>query len=376
MKKLKMLFLSITASMLLVSCGKDYDHLGDGIFAVIKTAKGEIVTQLEYQKAPITVANFISLAEGTNEHVTDEAKKGVPFYDGLTFHRVEANFMIQGGDPAGNGSGGPGYNFMDEITDLSHDGPGILSMANAGPGTNGSQFFITHVETKFLDGRHTVFGKVREGQEVVNAIAASDVIESIKIVRNGEAAKKFDAVKVFNDRLKVEAENRKKADEKAAAEKAEFLAKFKDVIDAKVAFFEAQKKAAQKTSTGLEYAIYQKGNGKKPAAGSTVYVHYAGFFENGELFDSSYEDVSKAFGKFNQQKADAKAYVPFPFQYGNKTGLIPGFLEGLEKMNLGDKAILFIPSHLGYGEAGAGGVIPPNTNLIFELELLENLPNQ
>lgn len=376
MKKLKMLFLSITTSMLLVSCGKDYDHLGDGIFAVIKTAKGEIVAELEYQKAPITVANFISLAEGTNEHVTDEAKKGVPFYDGLTFHRVEANFMIQGGDPAGNGSGGPGYNFMDEITDLSHDGPGILSMANAGPGTNGSQFFITHVETKFLDGRHTVFGKVREGQEVVNAIAASDVIESIKIVRNGEAAKKFDAVKVFNDRLKVEAENRKKADEKAAAEKAEFLAKFKDVIDAKVAFFEAQKKAAQKTSTGLEYAIYQKGNGKKPAAGSTVYVHYAGFFENGELFDSSYEDVSKAFGKFNQQKADAKAYIPFPFQYGNKTGLIPGFLEGLEKMNFGDKAILFIPSHLGYGEAGAGGVIPPNTNLIFELELLENLPNQ
>ncbi|UPQ79384.1 peptidylprolyl isomerase [Flavobacterium azooxidireducens] len=376
MKKLKFLFLSITTSLLLVSCGSDYDHLGDGIFAVIKTPKGEIITQLEYDKTPITVANFISLAEGTNEHVTDEAKKGKPFYDGLTFHRVEANFMIQGGDPAGNGSGGPGYNFMDEITDLSHDGPGILSMANAGPGTNGSQFFITHVETKFLDGRHTVFGKVKEGQEVVNAIVASDLIESIKIVRNGEAAKKFDAVKVFNDRLRVEAENRKKAEEKAAAEKAEFLAQFKEVIDTKLAFFETQKKAAQKTSTGLEYTIYQKGSGKKPTAGSTVYVHYAGFFESGELFDSSYEDVSKAFGKFNQQKADAQAYVPFPFQYGNKTGLIPGFLEGLEKMNIGDKAVIFIPSHLGYGEAGAGGVIQPNTNLIFELELLENLPNQ
>ena len=375
MKKVKFLFLSITA-LFLASCGKDYDHLGDGIFAVIKTAKGDIITQLEYEKTPITVANFISLAEGTNEHVTDSAKKGVPFYDGLTFHRVEANFMIQGGDPAGNGSGGPGYNFMDEITDLSHDDPGILSMANAGPGTNGSQFFITHVETKFLDGRHTVFGKVKEGQEVVNAIAASDVIESIKIIRNGEAAKKFDAVKVFNDRLKVEAENRKKAEEKAAAEKAEFLAQYKDVIDTKVAFFEEQKKTAQKTANGLQYTIYQKGKGKKPAVGSTVYVHYAGFFESGELFDSSYEDVSKAFGNFNQQKADAKAYVPFPFQYGNKTGLIPGFLEGLEKMSIGDKAVLFIPSHLGYGEAGAGGVIPPNTNLIFELELLENLPNQ
>jgi peptidylprolyl isomerase len=376
MKKLKFLFLSITTSLLLVSCGNDYDHLGDGIFAVIKTPKGEIITQLEYDKTPITVANFISLAEGTNEHVTDEAKKGKPFYDGLTFHRVEANFMIQGGDPAGNGSGGPGYNFMDEITDLSHDGPGILSMANAGPGTNGSQFFITHVETKFLDGRHTVFGKVKEGQEVVNAIVASDVIESVKIVRNGEAAKKFDAVKVFNDRLRVEAENRKKAEEKAAAEKAEFLAKFKDVIDTKLAFFEEQKKVAQKTSNGLQYTIYEKGTGKKPTAGSTVYVHYSGYFESGELFDSSHEGVSKAFGKFNQQKADAKAYVPFPFQYGNKTGLIPGFLEGLEKMNIGDKAFLFIPSHLGYGEAGAGGVIPPNSNLIFELELLENLPNQ
>ncbi|HBI00366.1 MAG TPA: peptidylprolyl isomerase [Flavobacterium sp.] len=376
MKKLKFLFLSITTSLLLVSCGNDYDHLGDGIFAVIKTPKGEIITQLEYDKTPITVANFISLAEGTNEHVTDETKKGKPFYDGLTFHRVEANFMIQGGDPAGNGSGGPGYNFMDEITDLSHDGPGILSMANAGPGTNGSQFFITHVETKFLDGRHTVFGKVKEGQEVVNAIVASDVIESVKIVRNGEAAKKFDAVKVFNDRLKVEAENRKKAEEKAAAEKAEFLAQFKDVIDTKLAFFEEQKKVAQKTSNGLQYSIYEKGSGKKPATGSTVYVHYSGYFESGELFDSSHEDVSKTFGKFNQQKADAKAYVPFPFQYGNKTGLIPGFLEGLEKMSIGDKAFLFIPSHLGYGEAGAGGVIPPNSNLIFELELLENLPNQ
>ena len=376
MKNLRFLFLSITTSLLLTSCGSDYDHLGDGIFAVIKTPKGEIITQLAYDETPITVANFISLAEGTNEHVTDEAKKGKPFYDGLTFHRVEDNFMIQGGDPAGNGSGGPGYNFMDEITDLSHDGPGILSMANAGAGTNGSQFFITHVETKFLDGRHTVFGKVKEGQEVVNAIVASDIIETIKIVRNGEAAKKFDAVKVFNDRLRVEAENRNKAEEKEAAEKAKFLAQFKDVIDRKLAFFEEQKKVALKTSNGLLYSLYEKGKDKKPAAGSTVYVNYSGYFESGELFDSSREDISIAFGKFNQQKADAKAYAPFPFQYGNKTGLIPGFLEGLEKMNIGDKAFLFIPSHLGYGEAGAGGVIPPNTNLIFELELLENLPNQ
>ncbi|MBA4154225.1 peptidylprolyl isomerase [Flavobacterium sp.] len=375
MKKIVFLFLSLT-SLLLVSCGENYDRLGDGIFGVIKTGKGEIIVSLEYNKTPITVANFILLAEGTNKHVTLESKKGVPFYDGLKFHRVEANFMIQGGDPNGDGTGGPGYNFMDEITDLSHEGPGTLSMANAGPGTNGSQFFITHVETKFLDGRHTVFGKVKEGQEVVNAIAKDDVIESIIIVRNGEAAKKFDAVKVFDDRLKTEAENRKKMEAEEAIKKEAFLAEFKEVIDTKLAFFETQKKAAQKSASGLQYAIYEKGKGKKPANGSTVYVHYAGFFESGELFDSSKEDVSKAFGKFDQNRADAKAYTPFPFQYGNKTGLIPGFLEGLEKLNFGDKAILFIPSQLGYGEAGAGGIIPPNSNLIFEIELLEELPKQ
>jgi peptidylprolyl isomerase len=375
MKKIVFLFLSLT-SLLLVSCGENYDRLGDGIFGVIKTGKGEIIVSLEYNKTPITVANFILLAEGKNKHVTLESKKGVPFYDGLKFHRVEANFMIQGGDPNGDGTGGPGYNFMDEITDLSHEGPGTLSMANAGPGTNGSQFFITHVETKFLDGRHTVFGKVKEGQEIVNAIVKDDVIKSIIIVRNGEAAKKFDAVKVFDDRLKTEAENRKKMEAEEAIKKEAFLAEFKEVIDTKLAFFETQKKAAQKTASGLQYAIYEKGKGKKPANGSTVYVHYAGFFESGELFDSSKEDVSKAFGKFDQNRADAKAYTPFPFQYGNKTGLIPGFLEGLENLNFGDKAILFIPSQLGYGEAGAGGIIPPNSNLIFEIELLEELPKQ
>lgn len=375
MKKIVFLFLSLT-SLLLVSCGENYDRLGDGIFGVIKTGKGEIIVSLEYNKTPITVANFILLAEGKNKHVTLESKKGVPFYDGLKFHRVEANFMIQGGDPNGDGTGGPGYNFMDEITDLSHEGPGTLSMANAGPGTNGSQFFITHVETKFLDGRHTVFGKVKEGQEIVNAIVKDDVIESIIIVRNGEAAKKFDAVKVFDDRLKTEAENRKKMEAEEAIKKEAFLAEFKEVIDTKLAFFETQKKTAQKTASGLQYAIYEKGKGKKPANGSSVYVHYAGFFESGELFDSSKEDVSKAFGKFDQNRADAKAYTPFPFQYGNKTGLIPGFLEGLENLNFGDKAILFIPSQLGYGEAGAGGIIPPNSNLIFEIELLEELPKQ
>ena len=208
----------------------------------------------------------------------------------------------------------------------------------------------------------------------MNAIVKDDVIEQVKIVRIGEKAKKFNAVKVFNDRLTTEAENRKKTDAEAALKKEVFLNEFKEVIAQKLAFFEEQKKVAKKSSTGLQYAIFEKGSGKKPAVGTTVYVHYAGFFESGELFDSSYEEVSKAFGKFDQSRSDAQAYTPFPFEYGNKTGLIPGFLEGLEKMNLGDKAILFIPASLGYGEAGAGAVIPPNANLIFELELLEKLP--
>ena len=198
MKKINVLGLFLIA-LLFQSCGNNYDHLGDGIFGVITTSKGEIIVSLEYEKTPITVANFITLAEGTNTFVTDEARKGIPFYDGLKFHRVIPNFMIQGGDPNGDGSGNPGYSFMDEITDLSHDGPGILSMANAGPGTNGSQFFITHKATPWLDGKHSVFGEVVQGMDIVNKIEQNDVIKKITIIRIGKDAKKFDAPKVAAD---------------------------------------------------------------------------------------------------------------------------------------------------------------------------------
>ena len=367
MKKITYLFLALVS----LSATAQTEN---GIYAKIQTIKGDILLKLEYEKTPITVANFVSLAEGTNTEVTDAALKGKPFYDGLKFHRVIANFMIQGGDPSGNGSGGPGYKFADEITDLKHNAPGILSMANAGPGTNGSQFFITHVATPHLDGKHTVFGKVVEGQDVVNAIVQNDVMDKVTIIRIGDAAKKFDAPKIFKDRIAVEQENQKKRAAEEAEKKKVALAPYKKAMDDKLAYFAKNKKDATVLPSGLAYKVTTKGTGVKPAEGTQVFIHYAGYFDSGELFDSSYEEVSKSFGKFNQQRADAKAYTPIPFQYGNKGGMIPGFIEGLDKLTLGDKAILFIPASLGYGAAGAGDVIPANANLIFEVEMLEKMP--
>jgi cyclophilin family peptidyl-prolyl cis-trans isomerase len=354
-------FLSLL--MLFTSCAEEYPKLDDGMYAEIKTNKGVILLELEFKKTPVTVANFVSLAEGKNTKV-EEKFKGKPFYNGLKFHRVIKDFMIQGGDPDCNGSGGPGYKFIDEITDLKHDSAGILSMANSGPKTNGSQFFITHKATPHLDGLHTVFGRVIEGQDIVNSIAQDDVIETVKIIRKGRDAKKFKAEKVFEDHFPLA--------EKAEKEKAE---KLKKLIADKASYFEQIKQTALKTNTGLEYVITETGTGMKPTAGTTVYVHYAGYFENGNLFDSSYEKINEDYGKLNLMRKQQNGYQPFPFQYGNKTGLIPGFLEGLELLKFGDKAVLFIPSYLGYGQTGAGGgVIPPNTNLIFEIEIFETMP--
>jgi len=202
MKKLSSLLILIAVIMILPSCnsnvasGNSYDDLSDGLYAKINTTKGSIMIQLEYKKTPLTVANFVGLAEGT---INNTAKaEGTPYYDGLTFHRVIKDFMVQGGDPTGTGAGGPGYSFRDEIDPtLVHDRAGILSMANAGPGTNGSQFFITHKETPWLNGKHTVFGHVIEGQGTVDLIAQGDKINTIEIIRKGKEAKAFDAPKTF-----------------------------------------------------------------------------------------------------------------------------------------------------------------------------------
>jgi len=305
----------------------------DGLYAKFNTSKGDILVALEYKKTPGTVGNFVALAEGNLEN--SAKPQGTPYYSGLKFHRVIPDFMIQGGCPLGTGTGNPGYQFDDEFhADLKHDGPGVLSMANAGPGTNGSQFFITHIETPWLDNNHTVFGKVKEGQDVVDAIAQGDTIDSLEIVRVGAEAEKFNAVEAF--RTFEGSREKRLAEEKAQREAA---------LDKIAAGFES-------TDSGLRYQIIQKGNGAKAEKGKTVSVHYKGQLPDGTVFDSSY--------KRNQP-------IDFPLGMGQ---VIAGWDEGISLLKVGDKARFVIPSNLGYGSRGAGGVIPPDATLIFDVELM------
>lgn len=358
---MKNIIKSILVVISFVSISYAQNNKQEGIFAEINTVKGKIVVELEYKKTPITVASFISLAEGKNTQVK-EALKGKPYYDGLKFHRVIANFMIQGGCPDGNGAGDPGYKFTDEITDLTHDGAGILSMANAGPNTNGSQFFITHNQTPHLDGKHTVFGHVVSGQDVVNAITKNDIINSIVIIRNGKEAKKFKAEKVFQEYFDKKAENDKiQATKNDAARKA--LTAITAEKQKKQAEIEAQKQKAAKekalkefenaasTASGLKYIVLQEGTGNKPVATSNVKVHYTGMFLDGKIFDSSVQRGETIDFGLNQ--------------------VIKGWTEGVQLMPEGSKYKFYIPSNLAYGERGAGGVIPPNADLIFEIELIK-----
>ena len=354
----KILAMTALAATVLVSCKNDDTNLPEGMYAEITTNKGKIIAQLEYEKTPLTVANFVSLAEGNNPYV-EAQYKDKPFYDGLTFHRVIENFMIQGGDPLGTGEGGPGYKFDDELNEtLKHDRPGNLSMANAGPGTNGSQFFITHVATPWLDGKHSVFGHVIEGQEIVNQIAQGDKIETIKIIRSGDQAKKFDAPKVFKQQQEENQKQKQEAEKAIAGLISEMATKLSDA-----------KAKATKTASGLQYYVFEKGTDEKPKSGDQLQIGYAGYFENGRLFDTSFEETAAKYNMVDAQRKAANQYIPIPFEYGQKTGLIPGFIEGIEQLNIGDKAYIFIPSHLAYGERGAGNAIPPNTDLVFELHV-------
>ncbi|MDX1272562.1 peptidylprolyl isomerase [Bizionia paragorgiae] len=305
----------------------------DGLYAKFNTNKGVILVNLEFEKTPGTVGNFVALAEGNMENTAKP--QGTPYYDGLKFHRVIPDFMIQGGCPQGTGTGNPGYKFDDEFhPELKHDGPGVLSMANAGPGTNGSQFFITHIATDWLDGNHTVFGKVIEGQDIVDAIAQGDSIETLEIVRVGEAAENFNAIEAF--RTFEGAREARIAEERAA----------------KAAELEKYAKGFETTESGLRYQIIQKGNGAKAEKGKTVSVHYKGTLTDGTVFDSSYKRNS-----------------PIDFALGMGQ-VIAGWDEGVSLLNVGDKARFVIPSDLGYGARGAGGVIPPDATLIFDVELM------
>jgi cyclophilin family peptidyl-prolyl cis-trans isomerase len=369
-KRILFVLLVITT---LFSCNEENSNLPDGLFAKIETNKGDIIVALDYKKAPITVANFVTLAEGKNNFVTNDNLKGKPFFDGLKFHRVIKDFMIQTGDPLGTGSGDAGYKFKDEINDLRFDDGGVLAMANNGPATNSSQFFITHVSTPWLDGKHTIFGHVVEkGMNVVNLIEQNDYINKVTIIKKGEAAKKFNATKTFYDYFSIESENQKKKLATDANSKKMYDEKYKDVREDKVKYLIALKSRATKTSTGLKYVITKKAGGKKPAKGTAISIDYAGFLEDGQLFDTSLQSEAKIFGKFDPIREAQNGYQPIPFQAGRKEGMIPGFIEGLEKLSIGDKAILFIPSHLAYGAGGAGDVIPPNTNIIFEVTLSES----
>ncbi|QSH91394.1 peptidylprolyl isomerase [Treponema medium] len=306
----------------------------DGVYAVIDTNKGDIVVELFYKETPMTVCNFVGLAEGTLD-----AAKGKPFYDGLIFHRVIANFMIQGGDPDGKGTGGPGYRFPDEFVDnLKHNTAGILSMANAGPGTNGSQFFITHVPTPWLDGKHTVFGRVVKGQDVVNKIAQGDRMNSISIIRKGAEAQKFTATqKDFNTYLAG-------ATERAKQRVAQKREKYEALIKQKFP-------NAVKNENGVFYTITKAGTGAKAQTGKTLTMKYKGSLLDGTVFD------------------DSDMHEPLKFVAGAGQ-LIAGFDQQAVQMAVGEKRTIVIPPELGYGSRGAGGVIPPDSYLVFELELL------
>ena len=328
-------FLFFISIIFLLSCNSKHSELDSGLYAEIKSNKGDILIKLEYEKTPITVANFVSLAEGNNDYVSEEYKNK-KYYDGIYFHRVISDFMIQTGDPTKTGSGGPGYKFEDEITDLTHYKPGILSMANAGINTNGSQFFITHKATPWLDGKHTVFGEVIKGQNVVDSIEQNDIIEKLSIIKKGKEAKMFNAPKVISNYF----EEKEKIIEKRRYEEEELI---KNIVE-----------EMTKTSSGLWYKIIKNSIKPKPKNGEMVKVHYTGMLLNGEVFDSSYS-----------------RNMPIEFVLGSGR-VIKGWDEGISLIPIGASAKLVIPSDLAYGERGAGGVIPPNSTLIFEIEVIDS----
>ncbi|KJD33711.1 hypothetical protein PW52_13880 [Tamlana sedimentorum] len=361
--------LSLLFLINLTSCKAQYPELEDGIYAEFITTKGVMVAKLEVEKTPITVANFVSLAEGTNTMV-DSAYKGKKYYNNLIFHRVIDKFMIQGGDPTTTGMGNPGYKFKDEFhPDLKHDKPGILSMANSGPNSNGSQFFITEVPKPHLDNVHSVFGKLVIGINIQDSISNVDVdgrkrpkedvvITELNIIRKGKTAKKFKANDIFINHF---AEEERLAKEKAEKEAA--------IITASKTKFDAQKSQAATLESGLKYFISEKGTGEKLRDGDIVLCHYAVYFENAKLLETSKLEIAEALDAVNEKRKLADKYEAVELELSADAPLIAGLKEGLKQLSLGDKATFFIPYHLAYGEYGNRG-IPGKSNLIFEIETI------
>jgi cyclophilin family peptidyl-prolyl cis-trans isomerase len=406
---IKKLFIPFAALLIIASssCKEPKYDIEDGLYAEIVTSKGTMVAKLHYDEVPVTVANFVALSEG-NHPLAEEKYKGKPFYDGITFHRVMNNFMIQGGDPTGTGSGTPGYRFAADFSkELKHDKPGILSMANSGGiNTNGSQFFITerpYPRGDFFDAEgnlkpcdqrgiscHSVFGELVIGLEVQDSISNVEVIDprarnnkpvedvlinKVNIIRIGRDAKKFDAPKVFQENMpKVEEtfnelrkEAAKKAEEAkliAEEKKAKIALEFKPTIDDYAS-------KAKTLASGLKMHYLNNGTGEKPKTGQTAMINYQGYFTDGKLLDSNVKEVEEKFGMLNPQKVQRGMYAPAPMKISPDANLFPGFKEALATLRVGDKAFFYFPSHLAYGEAGRPPVVQPNTDLAFIIEMVD-----
>jgi len=375
MNKINTIFVKLFSIVLLTSltaasCQDKYPDLEDGMYAEFVTNKGTMVAKLYYDKTPVTVANFVALAEGKNSKV-DSAYAGKKFYNGTTFHRVIDKFMIQGGDPTATGAGSPGYRFADEFNDsLKHDKPGILSMANSGPKTNGSQFFITEKPTPHLNNKHTVFGELVIGLDIQDTISnvkvaqgskpvEDVVINELNIIRRGANAKQFDAAKTFDDYFVKLEEAKKEEQARLEVRKNEFIAQNNP-----------NNKEVKKFESGLVMIYKKRGPEKLLGPHDKVLIDYAGYLEDGTLFDTSMADVAKENGKYDETRDKKGMYKPFPMIYNSSARLVPGFREAMLNMNVGDEARVFIPSFLGYGERGAGNVIPSNSNLIFDIKIV------
>lgn len=379
------IILFLLISVTIISCKPTkYSELKDGLYAEIKTNKGDILLELYADKVPMTVANFVSLAEGTNTRLTDSLK-GKNFYEGIIFHRVVNNFVIQGGGFTPSGRKAPGYVFGDEFPknedgDLlyKHKGFGVLSMANGGPKTNNSQFFITHRAIPHLDGKHSVFGKttVNPNQlktiqtkfkdslkiskaidsvrmSVVNAITQGDTINTVEIIKIGSKANSFDASEVFDRQLRRFSNTEK--ERKAEELKVEQARYSKYLEDKKIFLNKMDEPKSTKTDSGLRILALKKTKGKKVDVDKPLTVNFTLYVADGTRVQSTLDAGMK----------------PFSFTLNDpQRPMIAGFKEGLLTMREGEKSRLFIPYYIGYGE-NAFGPFPKKADLMFEIEVLK-----